>query len=408
MEENVEKNNKQYIEKIFIFSLILIIIIIIVFFNILFKSNQQFSELASSFLNFKTYFLNNSPYNKFISDNVLFNGHYYWPQGPFPAIILMPLVLIGKIFNFYFYQEYLNLILVLIIGLLIFKISKKNNYSNLDSVYWSIAFICGSMFLGVAMDSNSWYFAHTTTVCLMFLAIYEYFCKKRYLLIGLFFGLILATRFTAFLGVGFFLIDIIFLQNNNWRVKATQLFKLLIIPSFCFVFLCLYNYCRFNDFLNQGYFAQILSPGFIFDKTNLGLFNLKYLPRGIYYSLINMPTPVYTSETHLLIYPFIKPDPWGMSIFATSPYLLYLFFMKIKSREAWSLLITSFVIGFCILSSFFIGYTQFGFRYALDFMPLLFTAFILAYKDQNQKIKTTLKIIIILTVITNFYLWFQF
>lgn len=400
----IKKNIYNLIPLAFLSAIFLIFIFIYNFFPF---SNQQFSELANSFLHYKLYFLDGSPYNQYISDNVFLSSHYYWPLGPFPAIILMPFVWLGNFFQFYFYQGYLNFFLVLLIFYLIFKLARRINFSAADSVYWSAAFIFSSMFLGVAMISPSWYFAQTITVLLLFLSLLEYSGKKRYFLIGLIFGLILLTRITAFIGILFFLADILLEKNNNWKLKMRNIFKIALIPVVCFILLSGYNYARFQNPLDQGYQAQILTAGFMDDKDDYGLFNLRYLPRGLYYSLINMPQPVFNSETHLLIHPFIKADPWGMSIFLTSPYLLYLFFVKLKDKKTIMLLMASAVVWLIISSSFFIGNTQFGFRYALDFMPLLFTAFMIAYKNSKEKIGIVLKIVIMISAIFNLYLLFN-
>ncbi len=404
---NFIKNKKYFSIVLFLVFYTAFFFAIIIFSNFISVTNQQFPELANSFLHHQLYFLDSSPYNKFLNDNTYFNQHYYWPLGPLPAVILIPFVWLGNILGFYFFQGYLNSLLTLFLFYLILKISRKINYSYIDSAYWAIAFVFGSMFLGVVVINNSCYFAHTVATSLMFLAILEYFGRKRFWLIGFLFGLILLTRLTAFIGILFFVFDILFLEKNNWKIKFKNIFKLSIVPIICFCLLFIYNYARFNNIFDQGYKNQILPPAFMDDKNNYGLFNLKYLPRGIYYSLINMPSPVYSSETHLLTIPFIKPDVWGLSIFITSPYLLYLFFMKIKNKKATMLLIVSAITCLAILSSFFIGYAQFGFRYALDFMPLLFLAFILIYKDQKDKIGSTLKTIIILSTLFNLYLLFQ-
>ena len=65
------------------------------------------------------------------------------------------------------------------------------------------------MFLGVAMISWSWYYAQVVTVFLLFLALLEYFHKKRYWLISIIFGLIALTRITAGIGIIFFILEII-------------------------------------------------------------------------------------------------------------------------------------------------------------------------------------------------------
>ncbi len=403
----IRKNIYKLIPIFFFLAILFSFIFVYNFFGYSQYDNQQFSELANSFLHYKLYFLNASPYNRYISDNVLFNNHYFWPLGPFPAIVLMPFVWLWHFLKLYFYQGYLNFFLVLSIFYIVFKIARQIKFQVIDSIYWSVAFISSSMFLGVAMISSSWYFAQTITVFLLFLSLLEYFGRKRYFLIGLIFGLILLSRVTAFIGILFFLLDLLLDKNIDWKIRMQNIAKLSIIPVICLILLFSYNYARFNNSLDPGYRAQILTTGFMNDKDNYGLFNLKYLPRGIYYSLVNMPQPIFNSETHLLNFPYIKADPWGMSIFLTSPYLLYLFFIKIKNRKTIFLLITSTIIWMIISSSFFIGYIQFGFRYALDFMPLLFTAFMIAYKDSKEKLSINLKIIIIISAFLNLYLLFN-
>lgn len=387
-----------------LFFLTFIFLTFIFYYSFFHNFPQQFSELANSFLHYKLYFLDSSTFSKNVLDTVLFNNHFYWPLGPLPAIFLMPFVKIGNFFNFYFYQGYLNFFLVLLLGYLIFKLACRLHFSALEAAYWSIAFIFSSMFLGVAMLSASWYFAQTIVVVLLFLALLEYFGKKRYFLIGALFGLILLTRVTAFFGILFFTWAILTEPKITWNLKIQNIFKLAAMPLLCLILLFSYNYARFNNPLDQGYRGQILTGDFMRDKNNYGLFNIKYLPRGIYYSLINTPQPVFNSESHLLNFPYIKTDGWGLSIFLTSPYLLYLFFLKIKNKKAIILFIVSMMIWLLIATSYFTGYIQFGFRYALDFMPLLFTGFMLVYKDARGKMSPNLKIIIILSAIFNLYL----
>jgi len=371
-------------------------------------NNQQFSELANSFLHHKLYFIHNSPFDRFSFDSTYFNNHYYWPLGPFPAVLLMPFVAWGNFIGIYFFQAYLNFDLIILIVYLVFKIARRLGYDKPDAICWASTFIFGTMFIGVATVSASWYFAHSVAVALVFLAINEYLGRKRPLLIGFLFGLILLTRVTAFLGILFFAVDILFFEKNTLKEKGKNIIKLALIPALCLLMLLSYNYARFNNIFEQGYGAQILKPaGFMVDRANYGLFNLKYLPRGLYYSLLNAPQPIYNSDTHLLVFPYLRPDVWGMSIFVTSPFLLYFFFMKTKNKKAKVLIINSILIGLVIAGSFFIGYTQFGFRYALDFLPLLFLAFMMIYHEQKNKIGPIMKIIIALTFLTNFYLLVQ-
>ncbi len=81
---------------------------------------QQFVFLAKSFLEGKLY-LTEIPYGN-LGDLSLYNNHYYWPLGPFPAIILLPFV---AIFGTNFLQIFLQFPLNILNYFLLFKISKK-------------------------------------------------------------------------------------------------------------------------------------------------------------------------------------------------------------------------------------------------------------------------------------------
>lgn len=396
---------KKYFEQVFVICFMIIFAVIIALFNFSLRSQQQFSELANSFLNFQPYFLDNSFYTKSIADTVFFNNHYYWPLGPLPAIILMPFVAIGKFIGFCFYQGYLNFFLVIFTAIIIFRICKKINYPGLDSVYWVIAFIGGSMFLGVTMDSYSWYFSQVITVLLSFLAILEYLGKKRYGLIGLLCGLILLTRVTAAILIIFFILEII-TNQENLKNKIRFLLQLSIFPTLSLATVIFYNYIRFNNFFETGYTLQYLENASLAYQKNMGIFKPRNIPGNLYYSLLNPPSPVFENNiSHALKFPFIKADLWGMSIFITSPYLIYIFFLRHKDKISKIAIITIILTFVPILMYYGIGYMQFGYRYALDFMPLLFFLLIRNHAGQHKNLSFNLRVIIILSSILNLYLY---
>ncbi len=400
----------------------LIITLTIIFFSFAFTLNfsangeQQFSHLADSFLHGKFYFLV-SP--EILSDIIPFEGRYYWPKGPFPTIILMPFVFLFKFFSLFFYQGYLQFFLVLLIFAMCFNAAKNIRYSLKDSIYLAFAFCFSSVFLGVAFISWSWYFAQVVTTFLLFLAIREYLAKKRYWLIGLFFGFILLTRMTVTLGIVFFILEIFFSRGfkkseilsslpNKFR-RITQ----LMLPVFLALLVLLgYNYIRFGNPLEQGHSLCVLgkldNPSMEHMKArDYGLLHYVHVPGNIYYSLISAPSPVFRDGTsHVLKFPFVESDPWGMSIFLTSPYLLYLFFIKNKDKISYFLLATVILIAMPLLFFYVSGANQFGYRYALDFMPFLFLLFMRNYYNQYQKLSNKLKILIIFSSFFNLYLFF--
>ncbi|MEK7580571.1 MAG: hypothetical protein AAB465_03120 [Patescibacteria group bacterium] len=391
----------------------LIIILFIVFFaicvitNITIKSEQHFSFLAKSFLQGKLYFTE-MPGFAWNDDTTFYHGHYYWPLGPFPAILLLPFVFLAGIFKIFFYQGYSQVALILLIAFICFKIARRLRYSKTGAWHWVFAFCFATMLIGIIFIPWSWYFAQVIVVVLGLLSIYEYLGKKRYWLIGIFLALMLTTRLTAGLNVIFFILEIIFISQKEKNHKIKDLFYLLLPIIICLSLLMTYNYLRFNNILENGYKNQsILSQ--LTKAREQGILSLKHLPTNLYYFFLSGPQLVHQGDSLTIQAPFIKPNIYGMSVFITSPYFLYFFFLKYKDRLSKILIIN---IGAVALALFLYyggaGYVTLGYRYALDFLPFLFWLLMKNYFEKNQELKPGMKIAIILSSLFNFYLLLVF
>ena len=106
----------------------------------------------------------------------------------------------------------------------------------------------------------------------------------------------------------------------------------------------------------------------------------------------------------MLKFPYVKANAWGMSIFVTSPYFLYLFRLKYDERVAKELLLSIAVVASLVFTYYGIGYIQFGYRYSLDFLPFLFFLLIRNYRKQNVELSPCFKKIVLGTSLTNLYL----
>lgn len=408
MPSNVFKKSKSY-DYTGIIILVFFLLITFVFNVLLGKvwAEQQFSLLGFSFLNGNLFLAENVPQinTQQLGDLISWQGHYYWPEGPFPAIVLVPFIFLFKLIGLFFYQGYLQFILILFTVFFIYKICKKIGYKKDDSLFLINAFCFASMFLGVALVSWCWYYSQVVTVFLLFWSLYEFFHKKRYWLLGFIFGFLLITRVTACFGVVFFILELFF-SSNKHKVKNLIF---LLLPIFFMLFLLLfYNYLRFGSFFEQGYsLITVVSP--LAEAMKYGLFGLVHLPGNLYYSLLAPPLLVFKDNiSHVLSFPFLKNNPWGMSIFITSPYLIYLFFLQYKDRISKFLLFTAIIIAIPIFLYYGIGYRQFGYRYALDFMPFVFLLFIKNYYEKNTFLSSRMKFLIIFSSFFNLYVFFSF
>ena len=329
----------------------------------------------------------------------------YWDEGPFPAVVLMPFVAFFNLFHVFFYQGYIKWIMVLLISYLIYKIAKKVGFSNSDSLIWMFGFVLGSVFIGVASVSSGWLYAQVVCGLLGFLSLYEYMNKRRWWLIGLLCGFILLTRIPAASILVFYLL-VITMAKASWKVKRKQLFQLFAFVIIAAGLMGLYNWQRFGSPLNGGNQYQLLSQ-MSSEARAMGIFSLNHIPSNLYTLVFRAPTPDTINSTSWSIKaPWVENNSLGVSVFITSPWLLYFFTKGWKKypKEAKYLLISSAVGLLVVLSYFGDGANQLGYRYTLDFMPTLFLALLLIYRKNTGDLTTGMKILLLGAGFTNFWL----
>jgi hypothetical protein len=239
---------------------------------------------------------------------------------------------------------------------------------------------------------------------LIFASIAEIIGRRRPLIIGSLFALALATRVTAALGV-FWCIGEVLCDSSSWRKKLRSLVA-VGFPCFAVLaLLLLYNYARFGNAFEQGYAAQII-PRHGSAARAIGLLSLRHIPGNLYYLLLAAPTTVsFDKVSAVLAFPFVAANRWGMSIFVTSPCLLYMFGLRYCDKTSCMLLLTVVVIALPILLYYGVGYFQFGYRYSLDFMPFLYFLLLRNYRLQRGDLTTGFKAVLIASAVWNLYLF---
>lgn len=384
---------------IVVFAVLLLLVLIV---SVKLESSQQYSLLAKAFLHGQLNFLH--PIGGAGQDPVYYHGKIFWSEGVFPALLLLPFVAVFSIFHVLFYQGYINWLIILGVWFLVFKLARATKYTKEDSALLAFAFTLSSAFVGVAVVSASWYFAQVITTFLLFWSLYEYFRPKptRWWLIGIICGLVLLTRVTAAPIIIFFVLEG-YKQNKQRSKHLVQLISPFVAGL---VVIGLYNFLRFKSPFTGGYKGQLLYPTSLASEKQ-GLFSLVHWPSNLYSLLLGTPATVLKNySTWTLKFPFIKNNVYGMSIFLTSPYFVYLFFRKPKdyTRQLVYLLVAGAISAILVLSYFGMGITQFGYRYSLDFLPELFVIFMIIYKKNNRSLSTGIKFLFLASSIFNLYL----
>jgi hypothetical protein len=144
-----------------------------------------------------------------------------------------------------------------------------------------------------------------------------------------------------------------------WRQWAWL--ALGVLPSIAFFFL--YNVLRFGTPLESGYALATL-PDWLERQRALGLFSIAHVPMNLDYFLVHLPRAIPRP-------PFFQPDGLGLSVFITSPGLLFALRADWRTPRTWWLAGATIAVLIPTLLYYGGGWLQFGYRYFLDSVPFV-------------------------------------
>jgi len=130
--------------------------------------------------------------------------------------------------------------------------------------------------------------------------------------------------------------------------------------------LLIYNYARFENFLDFGYSTINGDPVIVANAQRYGLFSPHYILTNLKAMFFNLPAIQLGTRWPIL------PSATGMSIFLVTPPLIYLFHHyqpKWWILGAWASIFLNFVLLVLYHNT---GAHQFGYRYILDAIVPLF------------------------------------
>lgn len=360
-----------------------------------FIQENHYVGLAVSLLHSK-FDINPAQYSA-VGDSAFFNNKYYVYFGPAPAILLLPFVLL---FGTAISQQIISILLFLLDFYLIYKIARSCQITISDSLWLVIFFMFGSIFFVTSLINITAYQVQFIATSFFLFALYEFFHKKRWFLIGILTALAATTRSTFYLASVFFLLEML-QANEHLKKKLTHLMLFFLPILISFLIIGYYNQTRFNNFLDFGYTYNFSLVKELSTAASRGFFSLEHIPGNLYFLLFKGPDPIRSNDLNFILkFPYFKTNPWGMGIFFTSPLFLYILLVKIKDKYILSCLITILLILMTTLSYYGSGVWQYGYRYALDFYPLLFLVLLSVFKNGLSKVA---KFLIIYGVIFNFF-----
>jgi hypothetical protein len=165
-------------------------------------------------------------------------------------------------------------------------------------------------------------------------------------------------------------------EPRRWPWRDWALLALGILPSLAFFFW--YNAVRFGSPLESGYALASLAP-WLEAKRELGLFSTVHISMNVEYLFLHVPD-LFTKD-----FPYFRPDGQGISIFITSPGLLYALRAPWRSSIAWWLLGAAVLVLVPTLLYYGGGWLQYGYRYALDSIPFVLALCGLAAANETAR-----------------------
>ncbi len=296
-------------------------------------------------------------------------GMVYVPFGPFPAVVMVPLVwLIGPA-QADRWQPIVNAAIAAADVGLAFWLAGRAGVTGLGTRLW-IATLLGfsTAIWWVTTRGGVWHTGHLIATFLTLCALIETFGRRRPLLLGLLAGAGFLTRAPLAFALPFYALILgrrpgyaAWWQPQSWPVRSWILLGLGVLPSIVFFFW--YDWVRFGSPFESGYGLATL-PDWLLALRAQGLFSVSHIGMNIDYLFLHRPNPIPD-------FPFFRPDGFGLSIILTSPALGLAIRAPWRSGLARALAVTAVLVLIPSLLYYGGGWLQYGYRYALDSIPFV-------------------------------------
>lgn len=306
-------------------------------------------------------------------DTVVRDGKYYWPLGPLPAVLLMPLAALfgpeGQL------QAAAQVSAVILAWIAAYALVRKSGFGGADAAWLTVAFAFGSMFIGVAMYPLPWYLANVIAVLASLAALIESRGRNRPELIGILIAAAFATRLTAgAVGAAYFFVREL-LAAGPFRARLVRIARFASPVALALIALGWYDAARFGSPFDNGYRDSLLNPGGLaVDRERHGIFSLTYVGRNVRQYFLAPPR---------IIDGFPVPDKHGYSAVLMAPAFLWIFAAKRRMPDLVPVAAAT-ALALAIFMPFYSGgASQFGPRYLNDVLPYWFILLLAVFRERG-------------------------
>ncbi|HEY5728612.1 MAG TPA: hypothetical protein VIS72_01080 [Anaerolineales bacterium] len=351
-----------------------------------------FPQLAQAFLDGKTYLVD--PHS--VKDLSLFNNKYYVSFPPLAAILMMPAVKIGgsdaavntALWNTVFASLGVAFIFLALGQLVVLGWSKL---SRRDNLLLALFLGFGTVQYFMSIRGPVYYISQILTASLLSTVVWVGLLKYEHkktgfhgLITGMIFGLALLARpNVVFASLALFAFQYQKYLDDKEVAPLQKSIRWAIwfsIPVLIAVTgLAWYNNIRFGSVMDFGYkYMDVVDPVLLKDLQEYEQFHPHFILRNIRDNFLRLPEWYQNCGR-------LAPNPRGMSIFLVSPLIVYLYNSFIKKPWIWGAWLSVVAILTTHLLYFNSGALQFGYRFSLDFMPLIILLLAVSLKERMNK-----------------------
>jgi hypothetical protein len=363
--------------------------------------NAYFDQLAKSFLHLHL----SLPQPLCKIDLINWHGKWYLPFPPLPAFLMAPWIAVFGAINTVLFAAIVGATNVVIVFLL-FQALSRRGWTSLTpkaNTFLAILFGLGTVHWYVSTQGSVWFVAQLCTVMFAAVSVWAAVEFNSPILAG---GALAAAMIARpNIVLTYPLLLAIAIQHNLDRgipFEKKRLVRWVVLSSLPILLaaggLFLYNALRFGNPLNFGYTMANVSPGLASDLKTYGQFNPVFIVQNLKVMLFSLP--VWDAVRHR-----ITPSDAGMAIWLTTPAFLYLFRAVRKSPITIGAWMAVGLLLIPLLLYFNTGWSQFGYRFSLDFIVPLF---VLLAVGLGSKLPRGFKLLAVASILINLWgtAWF--
>jgi len=316
---------------------------------------DYYGRLADAFVHGRYWLLENPPWlNELLSCG---DGRWCVAYPPLPAVLAIPLLAFGTATA----QDIVSQVCGGASAGVLYLALRAYGAPRWVAVTGALLSAFGTTLLFTSADGRSWYAAHA--VAMLFTTIAFLMAARGGPAWGVGAAIGLATLSRLPVAAAAPALALLVARRGDMPFRAA-LGRVVAGGLPFFVVYVGYNLLRWGTVTDAGY-ARLTEGDFFFDH---GLFSLAYLPRHVY--AIVMEPPDFVPN----VWYFLRPRFVGMSLFLTTPALLFVFAGLQDIRRSVVVAATALAAGLALLPDVThatVGFAQFGYRFSIDAQPFL-------------------------------------